>query len=260
MNVIHAAGCHRILNWHPSLPTRAAPFAGEAPGVQSVTLIAKMPPIRDQKDLGACTAFSAEAPVWLAELNGGNPMPRHLAPLFQYYAERLLNGQVGVDSGATIADIYRALNRYGVCDESLWPYDPAKFTEQPPAAVFATAAQERGHLYAPVPLTIARITSCLWLGFPVDFGYVVYPSLEAIGADGMIPMPGTNEQALGGHANDIIGINATSQEDGTGIPPLHVMIRNSWSTLWGKQGYGFMPIDYAIDPSLASDGWMIRKI
>src|ERR1019366_1705480 len=164
-------------------------------------LLSKMPPIRDQGDLGACTAFSSEAPLWVAQVNAGRAAPVNPSPLFIYYNERLMNGQVGSDSGAAISDIFRATNKYGICDESLWPYDTKQFTTAPPAAAYSAAAAERAHIYAPIPQLKENLIGCIHRdGCPIDFGITVYSSFmsDAVAATGKVPMPASSDTAQGG--------------------------------------------------------------
>jgi C1A family cysteine protease len=255
---ITAAGARRVLNWHPSLMRRMAQFAPNnvtrVPAV--IDLRSKMPPITDQGELGSCTAHATVAPMWRALANAGKT-PFTISTLFQYYVERILEGTVTSDAGATIADILRAAHHYGICPDYFWPYDISKFRELPPTTAFDKAKEERAHVYAPVPLTVKRVAGCLALGFPIMFGISVYESFENVQHDGKIPMPGSYEELLGGHAIDIVGINSSDKDSG-GIPAQHVVIRNSWNVGWADKGYGYMPIAYVTDSSLASDAWMVR--
>lgn len=263
---IQVAGHPRILNWRPSLPTRIPPATQPSTPMTAVSVLDKMPPILDQKNLGACTAFSFVAPAWIA-LGSKQFM---ISPLYQYYVERMIEHEVGQDSGATIADILRASHRYGVCPETAWPYDPAKFAEKPPQEAFDLAAQERTHVYAPVPLTPGYVHGCLAGGHPIMFGISVYESFENVGPDGIIPIPDPSEQLLGGHAIDIVAMNPTADvasfplsnnpKSSLDVPAGYVVIRNSWGELWGDSGFGYMPMAYVTDPSLASDGWLLKSL
>lgn len=260
------SGIIRILNWVPSLPTRLenvhrAMVREVAPRTLApiyMTLIAELPPVRDQGQLGSCTAFSAEAPIAVAQSYAKRPNPINPSPLFLYYNERRLNGTIGSDSGAAISDIFRATNLYGICDESLWPYDITKFEDEPPQSVYDTAGGERAHIYAPIPQLKDNLIGCIHHGFPIDFGITVYSSFMSA-TDGNIPMPASGDTVEGGHAIDLVGYNEASVEN-DGIPPLSFVFRNSWSEQWGARGYGFLPFDYVLDPQYASDFWMIRTI
>lgn len=258
---IKAVGIERKLNWRPGLPTRIAHFEHDKSIVfpPFLSLMAKMPPITDQGQEGACTGHSAVAPLFVAHA-GRTPsiMP---APAFIYYNERLMNGQQNQDSGAAISDIYRAANHYGVCDEAICPYVAGDYAMPPSQAAYAAAAGLRAHIYAPVLQTEAGVKGCLNHGFPVDFGFTVYDSFESlqVAQTGIVPMPGPGENVLGGHAVDIIGYN-DGPGTNLGIPERHFMVRNSWGTGWGASGYCYMPYEYLLDNQLASDFWMIRLL
>ena len=61
-----------------------------------------MPPVYDQGQEGSCTAFGAkEVREWLSTRYPGKY--RALSAQFQYYCERLLNGDVPDDAGSSVS-------------------------------------------------------------------------------------------------------------------------------------------------------------
>lgn len=64
-----------------------------------------------------------------------------------------------------------------------------------------------------------------------------------------MPMPDTaTEQVLGGHRVAIVGYDDSANR---------VIVRNSWGTGWGQDGYFTMPYAYLTTKGLASDFWTI---
>ncbi|MFN7990841.1 MAG: C1 family peptidase [Candidatus Micrarchaeia archaeon] len=89
---------------------------------------------------------------------------------------------------------------------------------------------------------------------PAMFGFTVYSSIRnAIG--GKITYPTKNESVLGGHAVVAVGF-----DDSMVIGPSKgaFIIRNSWGTEWGDNGYGYLPYDYLLN-GLALDWWALIK-
>ena len=64
-------------------------------------------------------------------------------------------------------------------------------------------------------------------------------------------MPAASEQVLGGHAVVAVGYDDSQQR---------FIIRNSWGTGWGQQGYFTMPYAYLTERNLSSDFWTIRLV
>ena len=68
--------------------------------------------------------------------------------LFIYYNERVIEGTVESDAGAQIRDGIKTVAATGVCDETLWPYDIAKFNVKPKAAAYTAAKKQRAISYS----------------------------------------------------------------------------------------------------------------
>ena len=88
---------------------------------------------------------------------------------------------------------------------------------------------------------------------PFVFGFTVFNSFESeAGAEnGIMNMPSQNESLLGGHAVLAVGYDDNKE---------HFIVRNSWGTKWGDNGYFYMPYNYILNKKLATDFWTIQKI
>ena len=95
--------------------------------------------------------------------------------------------------------------------------------------------------------------ACLASGYPFVFGFTVYESFEsdAVAQSGHAPMPGPGEKVLGGHAVMAVGYDDSQQ---------WFIIRNSWGTEWGMEGYFTLPYDYLANDNLSDDFWTIRIV
>jgi C1A family cysteine protease len=179
--------------------------------------------------------------------------------LFIYYWERSIEGTISQDSGAQIRDGAKALNTYGVCNETELPYVISDFITPPSSAAIADAINYKALIYTSLDNTNKQLlVDALQRGFPIVFGFTVYESFETetVNETSVVPYPDVNtEQVLGGHCCAIVGYHEGIEDDDTFI------CRNSWGPDWGSHGgYFRMPTRYLTDPSLASDFWILTMV
>nr|WP_228731331.1 C1 family peptidase [Clostridium zeae] len=228
---------------------------------KSIDLRDKMPPIYDQGELGSCTANAGCANKSYFINNRVQP-----SRLFLYYKERLIEGTVYEDSGASIRDICAALTKYGVCEESLFPYNITKFTETPSVLADKNALQYTINSYHRIT-SVEEVKQALANLLPVLLGINVYESFEKVGKSGLVPMPGSSESVLGGHAVLLVGyvdgattVNNASQKLCSLIKKKttsqgYFILRNSWGTDFADKGYMYLP--YEVFEKVKNDIWVI---
>ena len=197
--------------WVPDLPD-ARDFMYSAPEAvltklpKKVDLRSKMPKVYDQGQLGSCTANAIGAAFEFEQIQQKlkDFMPSRL---FIYYNERAMEGTIDSDSGAMIRDGIKSVAKLGVCPETTWPYDIAKFTEKPPRTAYAEAKKHQALVYRRVLANLHQMQGCLASGYPFVFGFTVYESFMSaeVAKTGEVPLPPRSEQLLGGHAVLAVG-------------------------------------------------------
>src|SRR5262249_40934617 len=131
--------------------------------------------------------------------------------------------------------------------------------ERPPEPCYRDAIKHKAVLYRRISHDLNVMRGCLAEGFPFVFGVAVYNSFISQQAyqTGDFPLPGPGEAGPGvdgrpeGHAMLVVGYDATSRR---------FILRNSWGTNFGRNGYGTIPYDYLTDSNLADDFWTIRIV
>ena len=171
--------------------------------------------------------------------------------LFIYYNERVLEGTVNIDSGAQIRDGIKTVAIQGACDESSWMYNISKFKTKPTANCYKTALKDVVTKYERL-IDMTSYKTALANGYPFVFGFTVYQSFESEQAakNGIVAMPGKNDEPLGGHAVMAVGYDDDKK---------WFIVRNSWGSTWGDKGYFYLPYDY-FKSNLTSDFWVIYTV
>jgi|WetSurMetagenome_2_1015567.scaffolds.fasta_scaffold295367_1 C1A family cysteine protease len=216
-------------------------------------------PIEDQGDLGSCTA---NAGVGVLEYFQRRAFGKHLdaSRLFLYKVTRNLLGVTG-DAGAELRTTMKAMVLFGVPPENYWPYKTESFDDEPQAFCYAFAQSYKTTKYFRLDppgqdtvKTLMAVKKSLAAGLPPMFGFTVYSSMPVVGdATGDIPFPGPGDAMDGGHAVVAVGYDDSKKVgDDTGA----LIIRNSWGTDWGDQGYGWLPYSYVLR-GLAVDFWTL---
>lgn len=205
-------------------------------------------PNLDQGDLGSCGPNSVAVLLATNALRRGASRPPLQSRLLIYYYTRLLMGTVNQDSGVYNRDMFKALNKYGTCDEKLWPYVISKFKTKPSLTAVNTAKRNLLRSYHAVTQNLQSMKECLADGLGFIFGFSVYQSFmsSTVARTGVVPMPRRSESLLGGH-----DVFCYGYDDARRV----FLMANEWGEDWGLGGNCLFPYEFATNPDLASDFW-----
>ncbi len=192
-------------------------------------------PVENQSDIGACSSNATVGLLEFLEIKQGLKFV-DLSRLFQYYNARLEDGWQDQDSGSNISSNFKALNKYGVCTEQEYPYNPSKVFVRPSWSAYQQAFGHRltqsYKLRSNLNKLHEDILTCMRSCHPVVFGIDVYQSF--MNTKSIMPIPQDGEKKLGGHAMLIVGVDLNKEM---------YLVRNSWGTSWGDNGYFWMPFE-----------------
>ena len=98
--------------------------------------------------------------------------------MFLYYNSRLYTGTTRENVGVSFRDTLKAMKEYGVCTETLWPYNERKFSRKPSSTCYQNALGNSIVRYTRLEQHIDQFTACLKAGYPFTFGFEVYSSFD----------------------------------------------------------------------------------
>ncbi len=211
--------------------------------------------IRDQSYLGSCTAFALSyiRLYWLMKRINTKFSFDPFSPLYLYWHERDLEGDVDADRGASLRSGMKILHDFGLAFEKDCPYIPALYKEHPSQRAETFASSFRIASYHRIS-GIEQLKQALADGFPVVSGVSIYSSFEsqAVADSGVVPMPDlAKERCLGGHALAIFEYNDDTQL---------VTGPNSWGPKWGDNGLYHMPYAMFEDYTYVKDMWVMKDL
>lgn len=224
-------------------------------------------PIEAQGELGSCTAHAGVGMVEYFEIRA---FGKHVvgSRLFLYKVTRNLLHWTG-DSGAFTRSMMGALVLFGLVPEDYWPYNIADFDKEPTAFCYAYAQNFQSIDYyrldppgiTPIKL-LNQIKINISAGLPAICGFTIYSSYLQGKVTGKIPFPTADEKIVGGHAVMVVGYDDNLKIKNSNIGSAETtgafLIRNSWGTEWGIEGYGWLPYQY-VTKRLAIDWWSLLK-
>lgn len=228
----------------------------------SVDLRQFFSPIRDQGSVGSCSSFAMTA-LYEYVLNRKSGVPSaSLSERFLFYHSNVVKGMA--EGGSTYYDQVDVLQKYGICQEALLPYDVDILTTKPSAEAIADAATHRvvkakqidllngSDSYKNVRTNHAMLTSALSEGYPVGIALRIFDDFEKHRL-GFVPRPSqaqidVSERSY--HAMVIVGYSEADK---------YYIVRNSWGTQFGDKGYCYIAASYVDDPELNNYACIITE-
>jgi hypothetical protein len=123
--------------------------------------------------------------------------------LFIYYNARVKktgSDRHITDSGTTITSGIEALDEFGTCLESVWPYDVAAVNESPNDEAYQQAEYHKIADALKIDQNLNEMKTCLAQGYPFVFGIRLFESFNDAAKKGVVPKPGPTDKSRGSHA------------------------------------------------------------
>jgi hypothetical protein len=221
------------------------PFARQ-PLRESVDLRQWASPVESQGHLGSCTG---NAVVGAYELLMNKEVPDKfidLSRLFVYYNARLIENVINEDVGAYVRDAVKAVQKYGVCSERLWPYQIQDYSITPSIVSYDDARHRNIKNYYRIH-TLEDTLDAINKEWPVVFSMRVYSQFEDLYDRGKdtATLPQKGEEPIGAHAMCFVGYDLNKKV---------LIARNSFGKHWGQNGYCYIPFDYVREEVM--DSWI----
>lgn len=238
----HGLGA-RVENTQPMVDdSQAAGFQTMASLPAAVDLRPQFQPVYNQGMTNACVGFSTVGGLgeYFARKRG---WAMRFSPRYLWNLGRKMEGSVDQNVGMYLEDAIKVIDNLGMLPEQSYPFLSTN-PEEPAFAQVLTQLPSNAQIEQAKKFRISqgweRISSvhamkkALSEGKPVVFAMMIFSNINE-GVNGVIPMPGPQDEPLGGHAIVAVGYDNVRR---------HFIIRNSWGAEWGDKGYGYLPYDY----------------
>ena len=197
--------------------------------------------------------------------------------LFHYYNERLLqgdhvnpNGTISSDSGSTMGIGIKAIQTYGLCPETQWPYIVKNYPIKPSVVCYSAGLPYTKFTYVNIQQTQSAMQASLTAGIPFIIGFYVFTTFQSRNAllTGYVPLPYKGvEKLLGGHAALVVGYDLTKTYPANPMYPTVFpsgncvwIVKNSWGTSVGAGGYFYLPLPYLTNPKITIEIWSLTSV
>lgn len=232
------------INTTITIPKKNTVLTNAINNLPSSFLINSLSPILDQGATGSCVANA-----FTFSINTQTKNYLNISRLYLYANSRILdNTPLNQDDGTTPRTVCNAIKKYGAIPETLFPFNYYNCFIFPSLSMYKGAKYFKTFTYSFINQDELSLKSCInTYKVPIVFGFIVYESFmsPSVSTTGIVPMPNIKlEKCLGGHCMCIIGYDDTKKL---------FTCANSWGTKWGNKGFCYIPYNYILDASLASD-------
>jgi hypothetical protein len=158
-----------------------------------------------------------------------------ISRLFIYYNARTIYGSTGQDTGTSVRAGLKSVKQYGACAESVWPYRLDMFDDRPSNLAYIDAAKRKIKSYSRLR-SQEDMLNALSDQKPIVIAMTVFSDFMNLNStNSIVSMPTVNSTNYGGHAVCIVGYDLNRQL---------FLVKNSFGTKWGDQGYCWIPFEY----------------
>ena len=219
-------------------------------------------PIRDQGGRGTCSVFAI---VGLMEFEYAHLLGQKVTLSVEYlnWASNRVTGEN--EDGSFFSDALTGLHKYGICEDSLFPYYIKNYTKKVEPSRVAVKDGRKRRVAEVVwikewnPNTgmtedqIRQVKAQIRESHPVAIGFLWPRNEEQYRKiiNGMMSVP-PREGVFDGHSVIMVGYKDDPTAPGGG----YFIFRNSHGTGYGDDGYGKMPYEYL--GKYANDGVAMR--
>lgn len=197
------------------------------------SLLEFVPGIYSQGRTNSCVLNAIGAALRIVETKAGLPSVG-FSRLFGYYNSRRLHGAHRTDRGTYIRTAVKALHRFGVPDETAWPFSSSMFrvNRSPGWPAYMRAHPRRGGTYYRLNGIgfdrVRQVRQALAAGLPVVFGTRIDESF--LRNDGPAVVESPTGDFVGGHAMALIGFKWNA------VHGWIYLVLNSWGRDWRQGG------------------------
>jgi len=222
-----------------------------------VDLRSHFPKIYNKETLACCGVHAICAIIEYFEYKSYAHNPIKPSKQFMYYNQRLISKKGEYDSGGTIRDCLKIINKFGICSEYECEYNPLYYNFKPSIDCYKMASFYNIISYKRIDSNnflklLDNIIDCLNEKIPVICGITLYDSFNNVSTveNGYVKMPQKSESIIGTLTITIIGYIKKNKQ---------FIFRNCFGTEWGDEGYGYIPYQYISNKDLARDFWIIDE-
>lgn len=191
--------------------------------------------VENQGNLGSCTGSAMSDAYELSVKMKYPDRWTELSKLFVYYNSRVFDDTLEEDQGSYLRDTLKAVKKFGICKEDIWPYEISRFNQQPTPRAYVDAQTRTVTVYENL-YNNREMMEVLNSRRPVIIGMTIFSGFDDLDKDNsVVAMPRVTDTSTGNHALCLVGYD---------LPQKKFLAKNSYGVNWGDSGYCWIPFDY----------------